>query len=43
MFRSVYAWAAFAMAVLLVGHAAAALRHHFACRDAVLRRMVLGR
>ena len=43
VFRSVHAWAAFAMAVLLVGHAAAALRHHFACRDAVLQRMVLGR
>jgi cytochrome b561 len=42
-FKSVHAWAAFAMAVLLLGHAAAALRHHFVARDGVLRRMILGR
>jgi len=43
LWKSVHAWAAFALAVLLAGHAAAALRHHFARRDGVLRRMVLGR
>ena len=31
------------MTLILVGHVGAALRHHFIRRDAVLRRMVLGR
>jgi cytochrome b561 len=41
--KSVHAWAAFGLTVLLAGHAAAALRHHFLLRDGVLRRMILGR
>jgi len=41
--KSVHAWAAFGLAVLLLAHAAAALRHHFVNRDGVLRRMILGR
>jgi cytochrome b561 len=41
--KSVHAWAAFGLAVLLVAHASAALRHHFVSRDRVLMRMVLGR
>ena len=40
--KSVHAWAAFGLAVILVGHAVAALRHHFIKRDNVLRRMILG-
>jgi len=40
---SVHAWAAFGLAVLLIGHAGAALRHHFGRRDGVLRRMIAGR
>lgn len=43
VFKTVHAWAAFGLAVLLLGHAAAALRHHFVKRDAVLRRMIIGR
>jgi cytochrome b561 len=43
LFESVHAWAAFGLAVLLVGHVAAALRHHFIRRDRVLTRMLLGR
>lgn len=41
--KSIHAWAAFAMAMILLGHAAAALRHQFMLRDGVLRRMILGR
>ena len=40
---SVHAWSAFAMAVILAGHVAAALRHQFVRRDGLLRRMILGR
>jgi len=41
--KSVHAWAAFGLTVLLSGHVAAALHHHFRRRNAVLRRMTLGR
>jgi len=41
VFKSVHAWAAFGLAVLLLGHVAAALKHHFSHRDGVLRRMIL--
>jgi cytochrome b561 len=43
IFKSIHAWAAFGLAVILAGHVVAALRHQFVCRDGVLRRMVLGR
>jgi len=43
IFKSIHAWAAFAMAVILAGHVAAALRHQFMRQDGVLRRMILGR
>lgn len=43
LFRSVHTWCAVALTLILAGHAGAALRHHFLRRDAVLRRMVLGR
>jgi len=43
IFKSIHAWAAFAMAVILAGHVAAALRHQFGRRDGLLRRMILGR
>ena len=42
LFRSIHASCAYGMAVILIGHVGAALRHHFVRRDAVLRRMVLG-
>ena len=43
IFKAIHAWAALAMAVILTGHVAAALRHQFVRRDGVLRRMILGR
>lgn len=43
LFRSVHVWSAVVMAAIMTGHAGAALRHHFVRKDAVLRRMVLGR
>ena len=43
VFKSIHAWSAFGLAVILTGHAGAALRHHFVKRDNVLRRMILGR
>ena len=43
IFKSIHAWAAFALAVILAGHVAAALRHQFIRRDGLLRRMILGR
>ena len=43
IFKSIHAWAAFAMAVILTGHVAAALHHQFVRRDGLLRRMILGR
>ncbi|MDH3667329.1 MAG: cytochrome b [Paracoccaceae bacterium] len=43
LFASIHAWSAFAMTVILAGHAGAALRHHFVKRDGVLRRMMIGR
>jgi cytochrome b561 len=41
--KSIHAWAAFAMAVILFGHVVAALRHQFIHRDGLLLRMILGR
>lgn len=43
LFREVHHMAAFAMAVLVAGHVAAALKHHFVNRDSVLRKMIRGR
>ena len=43
LFNSIHVWSVTAMAVILVGHVGAALRHQFVRRDGVLRRMVLGR
>jgi cytochrome b561 len=43
VFKSVHAWAAFGLAVLLLGHVAAALKHQFGHRDGLLRRMITGR
>jgi cytochrome b561 len=43
VFRTVHTWAAFGLAVILLGHTAAALRHQFIRRDGVLRRMIRGR
>jgi len=43
VFKSIHAWSAFGLAVILTGHAGAALRHHFVKRDNVLSRMILGR
>ena len=42
-FAAVHAWAAFGLAVILLGHAAAAFWHQFRRRDGLLRRMILGR
>lgn len=42
-FRGLHAGAVSLLALLVLGHAGAALRHHFLRRDTVLRRMVLGR
>ncbi len=41
-FAAVHAWTAFGLAVILLGHVGAALWHHFARRDGMLRRMLLG-
>ncbi len=41
--KTIHAWAAFGLAVLVAGHVAAALRHHFIQRDNLLRRMIFGR
>jgi cytochrome b561 len=43
VFKSIHAWAAFGLAVILTAHVAAALRHQYIRRDGVLRRMILGR
>ncbi len=42
-FWALHVGLATAMVAILLGHVGAALRHHFVRRDAVLRRMVLGR
>jgi cytochrome b561 len=42
-FRTIHSWAAFGLAVLLLGHTFAALHHQFIKRDGLLRRMILGR
>lgn len=41
--RLLHAACVSALALLVLGHAAAALRHHFVRRDRVLSRMILGR
>jgi cytochrome b561 len=41
--KAVHSWSAFAMAAILLGHVAAALKHHFSHRDGVLMRMITGR
>ena len=43
IFKSIHAWAAFAIAVILLGHVWASLHHQFIRRDGVLRRMLVGR
>ena len=40
LLHGVHQWLAYAMAVVVVIHAAAALRHHYVDRDDVLRRMI---
>ncbi len=42
-FRLAHFWLAVGLGVTLLGHAAAALRHHFLLKDNVLRRMITGR
>jgi cytochrome b561 len=42
VFKSVHTWAASGLAVILLGHAFAALHHQFIRRDGVLRRMIRG-
>ena len=42
-FKSIHTWAAFGMAMLLLGHTFAALHHQFIKRDGVLWRMIRGR
>lgn len=41
-FGAVHFWCAIALIAVLVGHAGAALKHHFVDRDEVLRRMTSG-
>lgn len=43
LFRAVHFWCGIALALTVLGHAAAALRHHFVHRDNVLTRMITGR
>lgn len=40
LFETLHLGASWALAVVLLGHVGAALRHHFLLRDAVLRRML---
>lgn len=42
LFATIHAAAAAALALLLLGHVAAALKHHFINRDSVLMRMIRG-
>ncbi|QIE55400.1 cytochrome b [Pikeienuella piscinae] len=41
--RAVHFWCALALTIMLIGHAGAALKHHFIDRDNVLTRMISGR
>lgn len=41
--NTVHFWCALALTIMLIGHAGAALKHHFLDRDTVLRRMIAGR
>ena len=43
VFKTIHTWAAFGLAVILLGHTYAALHHQFIKRDGVLRRMIRGR
>lgn len=43
LFRALHAGCVSLLALLVLGHAGAALRHHFLRRDRVLMRMILGR
>ncbi|MEM7522872.1 MAG: cytochrome b [Pseudomonadota bacterium] len=43
LFKSIHFYCALAMAALLVGHAGAALKHHFVDKDNTLTRMITGR
>lgn len=40
--KAAHFWCGAALAAILLGHAAAALRHHFVLRDEILRRMIRG-
>lgn len=42
LFMAVHEWAAIALAILLIGHIGAALKHRFVNRDGVLSRMLRG-
>lgn len=42
LFRAIHTGGAAALALVLLAHAGAALRHHFVLRDDVLRRMIRG-
>lgn len=42
VFATIHAAAGLVLALLLLGHVAAALKHHFINRDSVLRRMIRG-
>ena len=42
LFRRIHFYIALALSLLLLGHLAAALKHHFFNRDNVLRRMISG-
>ncbi|MEX2518242.1 MAG: cytochrome b [Paracoccaceae bacterium] len=43
IFSAVHFWCALALTAVLIGHAGAALKHHFIDHDNVLRRMITGR
>lgn len=43
LFKLIHKYCAIALGLILLGHAGAALKHHFVDRDNVLRRMIIGR
>ena len=43
LFSSIHSWCGALLALVLVGHVGAALKHHFVEKDNVLRRMITGR
>jgi cytochrome b561 len=43
LFKTIHGWSGFGMAAILIGHAAAALKHQFSHRDGLLWRMIAGR